>query len=184
MTNCYTWFITVIVVIIVIIVESFYSLWIIWHPWRASKRCDLQLSPWPHSMFPVFLISSSIVLRHVLFGLPILYPWGFQSNALSLLLPLLYVICIQSITPDWLLLFSSVLIGCSCYSLLPSLRLLTFWAGLHSHGENELCFLLQNLHFLSTLHYGALWLLPRQMKHNWFSLIRFNLCSEVAFLNC
>jgi len=31
---------------------------------------------------PVFLISSSIVFRHVLFGLPLLlYPWGFQSNA-------------------------------------------------------------------------------------------------------
>jgi len=31
---------------------------------------------------PVFLISSSIALRHVLFSLPLLlYPWGFQSNA-------------------------------------------------------------------------------------------------------
>jgi len=31
---------------------------------------------------PVFRISSSICLRHVLFGLPLLlYPWGFQSNA-------------------------------------------------------------------------------------------------------
>jgi len=30
---------------------------------------------------PVLLISSSIVLRHVLFGLPLLlHPWGFQSN--------------------------------------------------------------------------------------------------------
>ena len=30
----------------------------------------------------VLLISSYIVLRHVLFGLPLLlYPWGFQSNA-------------------------------------------------------------------------------------------------------
>ena len=30
---------------------------------------------------PVLLISSSIVLRHVLFGLPLfLYPWGFQFN--------------------------------------------------------------------------------------------------------
>ena len=27
------------------------------------------------------LISSSIVLRHVLYGLPLLYPRGFQSNA-------------------------------------------------------------------------------------------------------
>ena len=34
------------------------------------------------SALPVLLISSSTVLRHVLFGLPpLLYPWGFQSNA-------------------------------------------------------------------------------------------------------
>jgi hypothetical protein len=37
---------------------------------------------------PVFLISSSIVLRHVLFGLPLLlYPWGFQSNAVFSIAP-------------------------------------------------------------------------------------------------
>jgi hypothetical protein len=31
---------------------------------------------------PVFLISSSVVLRHLLFSLPLLlHPWGFQSNA-------------------------------------------------------------------------------------------------------
>jgi hypothetical protein len=30
---------------------------------------------------PVFLISPSIFLRHVLFGLPVLYPWGYKSNA-------------------------------------------------------------------------------------------------------
>jgi hypothetical protein len=37
---------------------------------------------------PVFLISCSIVLRHVLFGLPLLlYPWGFQSNAVLSIAP-------------------------------------------------------------------------------------------------
>jgi len=37
---------------------------------------------------PVFLISSSIVLRHVLFGLPLLlYPWGFKSNAVFSIAP-------------------------------------------------------------------------------------------------
>jgi len=37
---------------------------------------------------PVFLISSSIVLRHVLFGLPLLlYRWGFQSNAVFSIAP-------------------------------------------------------------------------------------------------
>jgi len=37
---------------------------------------------------PVFFISSSIVLRHVLFGLPLLlYPWGFQTNAVFSIAP-------------------------------------------------------------------------------------------------
>jgi hypothetical protein len=37
---------------------------------------------------PVFLISSSIVLRHVLFGLPfLLYCWGIQSNAVFSIVP-------------------------------------------------------------------------------------------------
>jgi len=37
----------------------------------------------------VFLISSSIVLRHVFFGLPLLlYPWGFQSNAVFSIAPI------------------------------------------------------------------------------------------------
>jgi hypothetical protein len=37
---------------------------------------------------PVPLISSSVVLRHVLFGLPLLlYPWGFQSNAVFSIAP-------------------------------------------------------------------------------------------------
>ena len=36
--------------IIVVIIQSFYSLWNIGHPWSASKCCDLQPSPWPHSM--------------------------------------------------------------------------------------------------------------------------------------
>ena len=31
--------------VIIIIIKSFYSLWSTGHPWRASKRCDLQLSP-------------------------------------------------------------------------------------------------------------------------------------------
>jgi hypothetical protein len=42
---------------------------------------------------PVLLISSFVVLRHVLFGLPLLflvYPWGFQSNA------------VFSIAPSWM----------------------------------------------------------------------------------
>jgi hypothetical protein len=38
--------------------------------------------------FPVPLISTSIVLRHGLFGLPLLlHPWGFQSNAVFSIAP-------------------------------------------------------------------------------------------------
>jgi len=54
---------------------------------RASMKSfqALQSPAIPLTSFhdlPVFLISSSVVLRHVLFGLPLLlYPWGFQSNA-------------------------------------------------------------------------------------------------------
>jgi hypothetical protein len=40
---------------------------------------------------PVFLISSSIVLRHVLLGLPLLlYPWGFQTNAIFSIVPVAF----------------------------------------------------------------------------------------------
>ena len=39
-----------------------------------------------HDLF-VLLISSSIVHCHVLFGLPLLYPWGFQSNAVFSIAP-------------------------------------------------------------------------------------------------
>jgi len=35
----------------------------------------------------VLLISSSIVLHHILFGLPLLYPWGFQSNVIFSIAP-------------------------------------------------------------------------------------------------
>ena len=40
----------------IIIIKSFYSLWSIGHPWRASRHCDLQLFPWPHSMIFLFLL--------------------------------------------------------------------------------------------------------------------------------
>ena len=69
--------------LIIIIIKSFYSLWSIGHSWRASKYCDLQLSPWPHSMiFLHFLFHPLLSFCPVLFSLPLLlYPWGFQSNA-------------------------------------------------------------------------------------------------------
>ena len=42
----------------------------------------------PFHNFLVLLISSSIVLRYVLFSLPLLlYPWGFQSHAVFSIAP-------------------------------------------------------------------------------------------------
>jgi len=89
----------------------------------------------------------------------------------------------QTVAPDWLLLFYSVPVNYGWRSLLQSLRLF-FWAGSDSHGNSELCFLMQNLHIHSTLHCDVLWLLPKPLKHNWFCLIKFNFFCELAFLNC
>ena len=67
----------------------------------------------------VLLISSSIVLRHVLFGLPLLlYPWGFQSIAVFSTAPVSlrnvcpiqfhFLVCIWfSIDFWWVILHSS-----------------------------------------------------------------------------
>jgi len=52
-----------------------------------ALRCPVILLTSFHDL-PVFLISSSIILRHVLFGLPLLlYPWGLQSNAVFSIAP-------------------------------------------------------------------------------------------------
>ena len=49
-------------------------------------------------VFPVPLISSSIVLCHVLLGLPLrLYPWGFQSNAVFSTAPIYWTYLIYEI---------------------------------------------------------------------------------------
>jgi hypothetical protein len=59
---------------------------------------------------PVFLISSSVVLRHVLFGLPLLlYPCGFQSNAVFSVFP----VSLRNVCPIqfYFLLFIIISIG-------------------------------------------------------------------------
>jgi hypothetical protein len=77
-----------IIIIIIIIISSFYSLWSVGLPWRPSKRCDLQLSPWLHSLIFLYFLFPPLVLRHVLFGLHLLlYPWGFQSSAVFSIAP-------------------------------------------------------------------------------------------------
>ena len=44
-----------------IIIKSFYSLWSIGHPWRASRHCGLQLSPWPRSMIFLCFLSHPLL---------------------------------------------------------------------------------------------------------------------------
>ena len=79
------------------IIKSFHSLWIAGHPWRAAKHCGLQLCPWPRCVIFLCLSHPVLPLRHFLFGLfLLLYPWGFLSNAVSLLLLFLYVIRVPS----------------------------------------------------------------------------------------
>jgi hypothetical protein len=81
-----------------IIIESFYSLWSIGHPWRASKGYNLQLSPWPPSMiFLCFLFHP--LLTFATFSSPYLFfytPADSNPMRVSLLLLLLYVLCVQS----------------------------------------------------------------------------------------
>ena len=72
-----------------------------------------------HDLF-VLLISSSIVLRHILLGLPLLlYPWRFQSNS------------IFSFLSDYLLTsdgwFSTILRSLSYWSILYSLFVLSIY---------------------------------------------------------
>ena len=60
---------------------------------------------------PVLLISSSIVLRHVLFGLPLLlYPWGFQSNVVFSIAPA-SLHNVSNPIPSHFLLFMRIFIG-------------------------------------------------------------------------
>ena len=57
---------------------------------RASMQSfqTLRSPAIPLTSFHLSLISSSIVLRHVLSGLPLLlYPWGFQSNSVFSIAP-------------------------------------------------------------------------------------------------
>jgi len=78
--------------------SPFYSLWSIGHPWRASERCDFRLSPWPHSMiFLCFLFHP--LLSFATFSSAYLFfctPEDSNLMRFSLLLLLLYVLCVQS----------------------------------------------------------------------------------------
>ena len=79
---------------------------------RASMKSfqALRSPAIPLTSFHDFLVSSSIVLCHVLFGLPLLlYPWGFQSNAVFSVAPA----SLRNVCPIQFhfLLFSSISVG-------------------------------------------------------------------------
>ena len=80
------------------IIESFYSLCSLGHPWRASEHCNLQLSPWSHSMiFPCFLFHP--LLSFATFSSAYLFFYIPEDSSLmqsSLLLLFLCVMCVQS----------------------------------------------------------------------------------------
>ena len=79
---------------IIITIKSFYSLWSIGQPWRASRHCSLQLSPWPRSM-----ILSHPLLSFATFSsayLSFYIPEDSNLMPFSLLFLFLYVMCVQS----------------------------------------------------------------------------------------
>ena len=88
----------IIIIIIIIIIDSFYSLWSIGHPWRALKRCDLHLSPWPHSMiFLCFLFYP--ILSFATFSSAYLFFYtheDFNLMRFPLLHLLIYVMCVHA----------------------------------------------------------------------------------------
>jgi hypothetical protein len=86
------------IIIIIIIIKSFYSLWSLGRPWRASRHCDLQLFPWPHSMIFLFLLFHPL-LSFATFSSAYLFfyiPGDSNLMLFSLLLLLLCVMCVQS----------------------------------------------------------------------------------------
>ena len=86
------------IIIIIIIISSLYSLCSTVHPWRASKRCDLQLSPWPPSMtFLCFLFHP--LLSFTTFSSTYLFFYTPEDSNLMRFSPLfllLYLMCVQS----------------------------------------------------------------------------------------
>ena len=80
------------------IISSFYSLWSIGHPWRASKCCNLQLSPWPHSMIFLYFLFHPLLSFTTFSSTYLFFYTPEDSNPMqfSLLLMLLYVMCVLS----------------------------------------------------------------------------------------
>jgi len=82
----------------IIIISFFYSLRSIGHPCRDSKPCDLQLSPWPHSIIFLYFLFRPL-LSFAAFSSAYLFfyiPEDSNPVQFSLLLMLLYVMCVLS----------------------------------------------------------------------------------------
>jgi len=81
-----------------IITSSFYSRWSTGYPWRASKRCNLQLSPWPHSMIFLYFLFRPLLSFATFFSAYLFFciPEDCNPKQFSLLLLLLYVMCVLS----------------------------------------------------------------------------------------
>ena len=78
-----------------IIIKSFYSLWSVGHPWRASRHCGLQLSPWPSSTIFLWFLAHPL-LSFTTFpsaNLSFYIPEDFNVMQSSLFLLFLYVTC-------------------------------------------------------------------------------------------
>jgi hypothetical protein len=102
----------------VIIITSFYSLWSIGHPWRASRHCDLQLSPWPHSMIFLFLLFHPLLSFATFSSAYLFFYIPDDSNLMlfSLLLLLLCVVWVQS-NSIFIFLFGFLLASVGWFSI-------------------------------------------------------------------
>ena len=88
------------IIVIIIIIKSFHSLCSTGHPWRASRRCGLQLSPWPHSMIFLCFLSHPLLSVAKFSSAYISFYVPEDSNLMyfSLLLLFLYVMCVPTNT--------------------------------------------------------------------------------------
>ena len=89
---------TLLHIIIVIIIKSFHSLWSIGHQRRASRHCDIQLSPWPRSMIILCFLSHPLLSFATFSSAYHSFYIAEDSNLIqfSLLLLFLYVMSVQS----------------------------------------------------------------------------------------
>ena len=85
----------------IIIINSFYSMWSIGHPWRSSKHCDFQLSPWPRSMIFLWFLFHKSADR------PPIIPYNSDSCSNDGLLGI-YLIRLYEFFPSYVYILNSV----------------------------------------------------------------------------